>query len=323
MPSTTSSPDEGLNNETDEIGTNNEDTENDTENDTTGISSLTDDSSESNWGQFFSTLLVYLIYTICIGVVGSGFIYLTELSDQELENVFPTDEDFYRASGIVTPSVNVASCSDDPEKPNVIKRAVTSVLEDNFPYSMIKIKKEGEKIGFIDRMTNWFAGTVKASFIFNRILMKKWLRLFKDNGNSPFSNHAVQICFGMPLTCFLSLFALFSGFFSAFFGGFRYDFKVAIWGFFLIYTWSMSFLMSGVIFLRLAVTLLFFPMNQDWKQIARTISCNVKVLVIFFGFLATGAAYESLDSVIAGVMGIVYLMLVGFTVSQYFAKLFL
>ena len=64
-------------------------------------------------------------------------------------------------------------------------------------------------------------------------------------------------------------------------------------------------------------------MSQDWKKIAKTMACNVKVLVILFGFFATGAAYESLDAVIAGVMGIVYLMLVSYTVVKYFTKLFL
>ena len=284
--------------------------------------------TNSNWGRFLKSLLVYLIITIIVGVIGCGFIYLTELNEVEMENVFPTTNDFYNASGIKEDSITVSKCSDeDKSKTNeVVKNVVGSILEDNFPYSLIKKLPEGKKIsdmGMIDRLTNWFAGTVKASFLFNRILIKRWLSVFKDNGRSPLSNHAFQIYVGLPFTFLMSLVALGTGFGSAFFGAFKADSTVTIWGMFLMFTWSMSFLMGFVIFLRFIVTLIFLPMSQDWQQIAKTMACNVKVLVILFGFFATGAAYESLDAVIAGVMGIVYLMLVSYTVVKYFTKLFL
>ena len=285
--------------------------------------------TDSNWGKFLKSLIVYLIYTILIGVVGCGFIYLTELTNEEKENVFPTSNEFYDASAIKSDSIEVTKCSDedttDLDKPNAIKTIVGSILEDNFPYSLIKKlgDKKPEDIGLIDRLTNWFAITVKASFVYNRTLMKNWLDVFKDNGRSPLSNHAFQIYIGLPFTVLLSLVAFGTGGMSALVGSFKADPKVTIWGMFLMFTWSMSFFMGLVVFLRFVATLLFLPMSQDWKKIAKTMACNVKVLAILFGFFATGAAYESLDSVIAGVMGIVYLVLVIYTMIQYFRKLFL
>ena len=285
--------------------------------------------TDSNWGQFLKSLLVFLIYTLIIGVVGCGFIYLTELNDTELDYVFPTQDDFYNASGIMTDYKVTPKCTDDVDnsKTNeIVTNVVGSVLEDNFPYSLIKKIPAGktvEDMGLIDRLTNWFAITVKASFKFNRTLMKDWLRIFRDTGRSPLSNHAFQIYIGMPFTMLMSFSALFTGFGAAFIGAFKADTKATVWGMFLMFTWGMSFLMSLVIFLRLIVTLLFLPMSQNWGEIAKIMTCNVKVLVILFGFFATGAAYESLDAVIAGVMGIVFLMLVAYTVIQYFKRLFL
>ena len=285
--------------------------------------------TDSNWKKFAKSLLVYLIYTIIIGVVGCGFIYLTELDEVEMENVFPTSDEFYNASSIKSDSIKVTKCSDedttDLDKPGAVKKIVGSILEDNFPYSLIKDLdgKTPEEIGWIDRLTNWFAITVKASFVYNRTLMKTWLDVFKDNGRSPLSNHAFQIYIGLPFSVLISLVSFGTGSLSALVGAFKSDPKVTIWGMFLMFTWSMSFLMGLVVFLRFIATLIFLPMSQDWKKIAKTMACNVKVLVILFGFFATGAAYESLDAVIAGVMGIVYLVLVGYTIIQYFRKLFL
>jgi len=49
-------------------------------------------------------------------------------------------------------------------------------------------------------------------------------------------------------------------------------------------------------------------------------ACNVKALVILFGFFVCGAAYDKLDATVAGVMGVVYLFLVAKTIWKYFSK---
>jgi hypothetical protein len=75
-----------------------------------------------------------------------------------------------------------------------------------------------------------------------------------------------------------------------------------------------------VIFLRLMATLFFFPLSQDWKEVTNIMACNVKPLVVLFGFFVCGAAYDTLDPSIAGVMGIVYLCLVVWTLFRYVTK---
>jgi hypothetical protein len=96
--------------------------------------------------------------------------------------------------------------------------------------------------------------------------------------------------------------------------------KVTVWGGFLLYSWGLFGGLAGVIFLRLIATLLFYPMSQNWKEVANIMACNVKPLVILFGFFVCGAAYDKLDPTIAGIMGVVYLMLVAWTVWKYFSK---
>jgi hypothetical protein len=48
-------------------------------------------------------------------------------------------------------------------------------------------------------------------------------------------------------------------------------------------------------------------------------ACNVKSIVILFGFFVCGAAYDNLDSTVSGVMGIIYLLLVIHTLWAYFS----
>jgi hypothetical protein len=179
-------------------------------------------------------------------------------------------------------------------------------------------KEQLKTLTFVERMTNWFGKSVAGCFSKNRALLKGWLDFFNPDGI--FGNHVFQIYIAAPLTLFVSLFALFSGFICAFGAGFSTDAKVTVWGLILLWSWGIFGGLAWIIFFRLIATILFYPMSQNWKEVANIMACNVKPLVVLFGFFACGAAYDALDPIIAGIMGIVYVCLVGYTVFKYFTK---
>ena len=276
-----------------------------------------DDSSETNqWILFVQALFTYFIITLLVGLFGANFIYLTTRGG-DLDLILPTDEQFYSAKTYQT---------NQPGAFHVVDCTETSsgnfpILQDNFPYNLILIKGQPTKeqlkqLSFTERLTNWFAKVVAGSMKSNRALLKGWLDCFNPNGL--FGNHVFQIYFAAPFTIFVSLFALVSGWIAAFGAGFSTDLKVTVWGGFLLYSWGLFGGIACIVFMKLISTLLFFPPSQNFKEVTNIMACNVKPLVVLFGFFACGVAYNTLDPTIAGVMGIVYIMLVAWTMIKYF-----
>jgi len=274
--------------------------------------------SPSTWVSFVKQLFVYFLLTLLFGLFGSSFIYLTTRGS-DLDNILPTDDLFYSAKEYQTQkkgASNVVDC-------NETSTGTFSVFESNFPYNLISIpgtptKEQLKSLTFIERMTNWFAKCVAGCFKSNRALFKGYLDTFSPEG--PLGNHVFQIYIAAPFTILISLIALVTGFWSAFGAGVSSDMKVTIWGGFLLYSWGLFCGLGAVIFMRLIGTLVFYPMSQDWKEVSNIMACNVKPLVILFGFFVCGAAYQSLDPTISGVMGIVYLILVAYSLWKYFTN---
>jgi len=273
----------------------------------------------TSWVSFIRQLFTYLILTLLFGLFGSSFIYLTSRGS-DLDNILPTDDLFYSAKRYQTQkkgASNVVDC-------NETSSGTFSVFEDNFPYNLISIKgvptkAQLKELPLIERMINWFAKCVAGCFKSNRALMKGVLDNFAPN--TPLGNHSFQICIAFPaVLMFCGFFSLVTGFWASFGAGVSADMKVTIWGGFLLYAWGLFIGLACIVCLRFLGTLLFYPMSQNWKEVANIMACNVKTLVVLFGFFACGSAYDSLDSTIAGMMGIVYLMLVAYTVWKYFSK---
>jgi hypothetical protein len=271
----------------------------------------------NSWLKFVKAIFYYFILSLLIGMFGSGFIYLTSRGS-DLDNILPTDELFYSA-----PSYEVQRSGPYTDvNCNETESGSFGVFEDNFPYNLIltmgSSKEELHALSKVQRLTNWFAKTVAGCFRSNRALLKGWLDNFTPN--SPLGNHAFQIYVGCPFTIMISLVALITGWWAAFGAATGADMKVTIWGGFLLYAWGLTIGLACVIFLRLLGTILFLPMSQNWKEVANIMACNVKAIVIMFGFFACGAAYDNLDSTVSGIMGIVFLLLVIHTLWKYFSK---
>ena len=273
----------------------------------------------NSWTSFIKSLFTYFVLTLIFGLFGSSLIYLTSRGS-ELDEIFPTTEIFYSAK-------SYEMLKHGPE--NIIDCKETSTgsfmgMEDNFPYNLIKIKGDASKedlakLTLADRLMNWFAKTVAGCFKSNRALLKGFLDNFNPDG--PMGNHVFQIYLVLPFLIIIGGFiSLITGFWSAFGSAVSADTKVTVWGGFLLYAWGLGIGLAVIICLRLLGTVMFFPMSQNWKEVANIMACNVKPLVVLFGFFVCGAAYDTLDPSIAGVMGIVYLCLVGWTVFRYFSK---
>jgi hypothetical protein len=279
----------------------------------------TDWKDTNSWVSFIKSIFVYFILTLLFGLFGSSFIYLTTRGS-DLDNILPTDDKFYSAKSY---QVQKSKPSDLVEC-NETSNGTYPVFEDNFPYNLITVKGSPTKdqlkqMTFVERLTNWFAKTVAGCFKYNRGLLKWWLDSFNPDG--PLGNHVFQIYFAAPFTLIvIGFLSLFTGWWSSFGAGFAADSKVTIWGGFLLYSWGLFGSLAGLICLRLIATICFYPMSQNWKEVANILACNVKPLVVLFGFFVCGAAYDTLEPTLAGVMGVVYLMLVAWTVWKYLSN---
>jgi len=272
----------------------------------------------ASWVAFVKSLFVFFLLTMLVGLFGSSFIYLTTRGS-ELDIILPTDDIFYTAKKYQMQKKGASNVVDCQET----STGTFSVFEDNFPYNLIAIKGTPTKeqlnaLPLIARLINWFAKCVAGCFKSNRALLKGWLDSFSPDG--PLGNHAFQIYIAAPFTILISLISLGTGFFGALGAGTAADLKITVWGGFLFYSWGLFGGLAAIIYLRLMGTLLFYPMSQNWKEVANIMACNVKALVILFGFFVCGAAYDKLDATVAGVMGVVYLCLVAKTIWKYFSK---
>ena len=270
-----------------------------------------------SWLKFLKALFSYFILALLVGLFGSSFIYLTSRGS-DLDIILPTDDLFYSA-----PSYEVKRNGPYTDvNCNEIPSGSFGVFEDNFPYNLIitkgSSKEELDGLSFSSRLSNWFGKTVAGCFKSNRALLKGWLDNFTPN--SPLGNHTFQIYVGFPVTICLSLVSLITGFWAAFGAATGADMKVTIWGGFLLYAWALLLGLASVIFLRLIGTLCFLPMSQNWKEVSNIMACNAKSIVVLFGFFACGAAYDNLDPTVSGIMGIIYLLLVAYSLWSFFSS---
>jgi hypothetical protein len=235
-----------------------------------------------------------------------------------LDIIFPTDDNFYsnKKYKVSKPGAyHMDGCHEIPSD-------ASAFFENNFPYNFINpqavTKEQLEKLSFIQRATNWFARTCAGCFKSNRALIKAWLNNFTPHNDNPLSNNTFQILIAAPFTVLISFVGGITGFFTSIGAAAAADMKITVWGGFLLYAWGLCFGLGFIIFLRLVGTLLLYCMSENWKEISNIMACNVKTMVVLFGFFACGSAYDTLDPTIAGIMGVVYLMLVFWTVWKSF-----
>jgi hypothetical protein len=270
-----------------------------------------------NWANFIKSIIFYLIATILLGVYGAGFIFLTSRSGEEMNQMLPVDPAYYEPRECeheIPNSYDTVDCVK-------VSNGFSMEKMDNFPYDYINpFVHDVKPKSRVNIILNWFAQMCRSAFLRNRLLLRSWLSFFKPN--TPLGNQTFQIFVAAPFTAVFSWLSFFTGSFFPLGAAFTSCFKFSLIGMLLGWTWGVSMAIGGVVFMRLVATLALFPMSQNWKEVSDVFACNVKSLVILFGFFVCGSAFDTLDPDIASVMAIVYLVLVGYTLYKMFASRF-
>lgn len=272
-----------------------------------------DDST--SWTSFAKSVFIYFILTIFYAFFSSGFVWLTSRGS-DLDYILPTNEEFYTAPTYETmkqgPSSEI-NCNETPS-------GSYAAFVDNFPYNMIVTKgsspEELAGLSKTERLMNWYGKTVAGCFKTNRGWFKWYLDCFPP-GEGLFGNQTFQIFIAFPFTIVvIGFLSLGTGFWSAFGSATSADMKVTVWGGFLLYAWGLCFALMGLVTARFLATICFYPMSQAWKDVANIMACNITSFVVLFGFFCCGAAYDTLDESIAGIMGIVYIALICWSIYK-------
>lgn len=211
--------------------------------------------NDNDWYEFASQTIMNLIYIIVFSLIGSNFIWFSELAVgniQKFDKILPTykrdastasyilphePDDFYTSKPREKVVVPKQEISDDcPKLPNSLKSASKlHTLTKNytpigkspggFPYNLIKKNKENEhSMGFsMEGFLNWFAISVRNCYQFNRALLKSFLGIFspypsmQENDNILSWNPLVMlICVPLFLISAIFLTVPFIGFISSF-----------------------------------------------------------------------------------------------------------
>lgn len=275
-----------------------------------------DDSA--SWLSFSKSVFIYFILTLIYGFCASGFIWLTSRGS-DIDYILPTNEKFYSAPTYETKiqgPVNDSNCMSEPT-------GNFDAIIDNFPYNLIiakgSSKEELAGLSMVQRLTNWFGKMCAGCFKTNRAWFKWWLDTFNPESGI-MGSHTFQILLGFPATFVIAGFCSFgTGFWASFASAASADLKVTVYSGFLLFGWGLCFSLMFLVAARFFATICLYPMSQSWKDVVNIFACNVTTFVILFGFFVCGAAYDTLDETIAGIMGIVYLSIIGITIFRHFA----
>jgi hypothetical protein len=291
-----------------------------------------------SWTSFAKALVYYFILSLLIGLFGSGFCYLTSRG-VVIDYILPTYKDYYKLKSFYVdkkgPYVDV-NCVE-------VNTGSSKVTEENFPYNLIvtdendreysdaqckfrqaKQSKDPEfkkkyTLPITTHITDWAAQITRSVFLRHRDWLKSYIGLFDPD--SPFGNHAFQICIAFPFTISISIVSVITGIFFTIIAAFSTGhLKLPICGIIFGYLFIMAVAMGILLYLRLLITVCLLPLMQNWKEVANIMACSVKTIAIVFGYFVCGAAYDNLDSTISGIMAIVYLILVVHTIYKYFKK---
>jgi len=260
---------------------------------------LSFDSKEkkNNWNDFLFFVFIGLITTLGIGIFGSNFIFLT--STNNLEYFLPTEKSSYFKPEQLGGSF---SCS----------RKSTSFKGFNFgnwPYSM---RKSGFLPGFFQGFKNWIADTTANTFITNRGIIKSFLNFFspgKDNNNM-LSNNFLQMFFIAPIALGLAPLLYITSLFTSFISAFESNALWSIAGFFLLFLWPITITISFVQFIQYILLFTFQSLFTNPEYIKGIIHCNSHMLSLFFGGFVCLGALLNLNTTMAVISTIIYVIMV-------------
>ena len=253
---------------------------------------------QENWSKFGIYVLVSFILSIFFGIIGSNFIFLTHLSQSELEKWVPTksqDEEgggFYKNArgGGASKKGGSSTCS-----LNKNEGFKFSGLSANWPYSMYK-----NEIGFVQSFRNWIAETSAASFIKYRTVVKSWLSLVSG------LNNTFQMTILAPLTFLFFPLVYFCCFCISLYEAFFTNMFWGITGFFLVFLWPFISTISFLEIINYIGLLTVSPIYSNLNGIKNIFNCNLNSVTLIFGFLICVSSFLTLDLTTAGIASLIY-----------------
>ena len=258
------------------------------------------DDGQVNWSKFGVYVLISFILSILIGIIGSNFIFLTHLSQSELEKWLPTKSQneegggFYKdARGGAGPRGGAGSCS-----LNKNEGFKFSGLSANWPYSMYKNEVFP---GFIQSFKNWIAETTAASFMKYRNIVKSWLSLVSG------LNNTIQMTILAPLTFIMYPIIYFCCFCISLYEAFFINVFWAIAGCFLLFVWPFISIISFLEIINYIGLFTFSPIYSNFNTIKNIFNCNLSSVTLLFGFLICMSSFLTLDSTTSGIASIIYI----------------
>lgn len=298
---------------------------------------------ESNWVNFGVNVVYNFILTLCIGILGANFIFLSSSTSAFLETIIPKNSDSYfteRKPGTTTggagstgaTGAGAAGASDSARGgENYAANNCNTRNTSNVGFNIFDFNKTGTwpynlrdptagPINFIQKFLNWVIETIYGGYSINRGFLQSWLSIFSKKNPGFISNDVFIMLIIAPLTLIAAPLALGFGFFSSLFSSFfigytknNNDMSKSGWiwaliGLFLGYTWIITSTISIVQFIQYILLFTLLPLLKNFTKIKDILHCNITALGLLFGVLVCGSAYAHLDNITASVMLVVFIL---------------
>ena len=250
---------------------------------------------KENWTGFAYLTLISFTIVLVFGILGSNFIYLTNLKKDILDKVLPTEGSDYFEADVMSGGglYNGEESNYKIKEKKSMNFSSSSILPSKgWPYSM-KVKSHLIE-SVLTKVKNWFANTCAESFITSRDILKAWLRLFNPEG--ALGNDTLQMLLA-PLNLALGLvIAFFVGLGSTTFALYNSaGFLFFIIGFVLLYNFTFISALSVIQVILFLLTFLFLPFILDFKEVMYIFHSNISLLTTILGLLTCISALFCFD----------------------------
>ena len=255
---------------------------------------------KENWTGFAYLTLISFLIVLVFGILGSNFIYITNLKTDILDKVLPTEGSDYFDADVLKGGIQSGGGIYNGEETNYKNKEKKSMNFSNmsilpskgWPYSMKAKSHVIENV--LTKVKNWFANTCAESFINSRAILKAWLKLFNNEG--ALGNDSLQmllapinLALGLVIAFFVGLgsstFALYNSAGLLFF----------ILGFVFLYNFTFISALSLIQVILFLLTFLFLPLILDFKQVMYIFHSNLSLLTTLLGLLSCISALFCFD----------------------------
>ena len=276
---------------------------------------------KENWTGFAYLSLISFLIVLVFGILGSNFIYMTNLKKDILDKLLPTEgSDYFDADVLNKGGMNSGGGIYNGEESNYAQKEKKSMNFSNmsflpskgWPYSM-KVKSHFLESVLV-KIKNWFANTCAESFITSRDILKSYLKIFNNQG--VLGNDTLQMLLA-PINLGLGvLIAFFVGLGSTSLALYNSaGLLFFILGFVFLYNFSFISALSIIQSILFLLTFLVLPLILDFKKVMYIFHSNLSLLTTILGLLTCISALFCFDLMTSGIFIVAFVLI---TVLSYF-----